>query len=1249
METDVQASTDEEASMSKLASWVIAAIGIAVPGGLRSQDCNGDGIDDPTAIVRGLEVDCDRNGVPDECELSYPIAFVRERTLIVEQRLFWTLLANLDADPEAELASLRRGEAVLAIRGLDGASRLGLDLGQPPLSLAAGDVDGDGAGDVVALHWEVALAIRCRWGDGRGGFSEPDETPIPETESEFPWLGEHPDIVLFDPDGDGDLDVAATSAKGPPGRQERAISIFENLGSRRFQPRFFAIAVDYTLFGPMLGLDRDGDGRSELGFKADLGVFHWFRWREGGIEESIETAPVPPGFLELADFDGDGRIDFVRNFEPDFVSPPAALEVYLAGPDSSYTQRLSLKRPGERLAVLLSDYDGDGRTDLVAYLDSLSTRAMIFFRNVPAGALDCDGDRVLDACQADDDFDRVADACEMLADPDLDCDGSGRLDAVELHPRLSFEYPTFVDAGAGPYSFSSFAAADFDGDGDVDIAGDRRRSFFVGNSAHEEQYLATYFNDGDGVERWSASEASSFVILGIESGDLDGDGDVDVAAVAVSPDAIVVWTNPGDGRFSAPRSFAGKGPIALADFDGDGGLDVAGGAGVVRGFSRGGFEVAYEPADAPYLIDAGDLDADGDLDLLEAVREPPRLRLRFNDGAGGFARAEELALEPSLRDLAAADLDGDGASEILAAGGRRLAVLGRGAGGAFGLRGETELDAAIASLLTLDVDGDGDLDLAAGHAGSSFAGNDFFSLTVLRNRGDGGWEGRESYDSASWGSSFRASDHDGDGRADLLVRAYEPGRELSIAVVRGLDGGAFEAPRGFRAGPAPSAMVRGDIDADGRMDLLLTRLGSRSAGIFWGPSAAGAGAATEIDLENESPGAALFDADADGDLDLALAQPGGVAFLRNQGGRRFAAGPALVAFNEVEDVHAADFDGDGDRDLLALGRDVERPFLATLSVFRNRGDGAFDGARNLALPNAVRAIAVFDIDGDGDADVAVAQEDAPSLLLASDGASLSAAGEIEIEAAVFGLRAADLDGDGDQDLVAGRFHLEQASLYENLGGLRFEARGRLSTLGTVIALDAGDLDGDGRLDLLLAGPEGEVSVFSNAGGWSFHGPAIVRLGSGLVAFALLDLDGDRDLDVVSASGSVDRAGSFGALSMLLNDSAPPPGADADGDGRLDRCEGGIPFRRGDADQDGTVGLTDAVRILGRLFLARELPPCDEAADVNDDGALNLTDPVRLLDYLFRAQAPPPPPFARCGRGEDGGALGCIRFDACPAR
>ncbi len=87
---------------------------------------------------------------------------------------------------------------------------------------------------------------------------------------------------------------------------------------------------------------------------------------------------------------------------------------------------------------------------------------------------------------------------------------------------------------------------------------------------------------------------------------------------------------------------------------------------------------------------------------------------------------------------------------------------------------------------------------------------------------------------------------------------------------------------------------------------------------------------------------------------------------------------------------------------------------------------------------------------------------------------------------------------------------------------------------------------------------------------------------------------------------------------------------------------GFLFQRGDATQDGTIDLTDAVYILEHLFLGGPPLPCPDAGDINDDGQLDVSDPISTLDYLFRAGADPRPPFPAKGLDPTPDSLGTCR-------
>ncbi len=79
------------------------------------------------------------------------------------------------------------------------------------------------------------------------------------------------------------------------------------------------------------------------------------------------------------------------------------------------------------------------------------------------------------------------------------------------------------------------------------------------------------------------------------------------------------------------------------------------------------------------------------------------------------------------------------------------------------------------------------------------------------------------------------------------------------------------------------------------------------------------------------------------------------------------------------------------------------------------------------------------------------------------------------------------------------------------------------------------------------------------------------------------------------------------------------------------------FRRGDANTDGEINVSDPIGTLGYLFQGGAAPDCEDAADANDDGRVDLTDPIAVLMSLFGGDGPLPEP----------GTNGALGFDPTP--
>ena len=86
------------------------------------------------------------------------------------------------------------------------------------------------------------------------------------------------------------------------------------------------------------------------------------------------------------------------------------------------------------------------------------------------------------------------------------------------------------------------------------------------------------------------------------------------------------------------------------------------------------------------------------------------------------------------------------------------------------------------------------------------------------------------------------------------------------------------------------------------------------------------------------------------------------------------------------------------------------------------------------------------------------------------------------------------------------------------------------------------------------------------------------------------------------------------------------------------------FKRGDANLDDNVDISDPVFVLDFLFLGTPRPSCGDAADADDNSTIELTDAVATFGFLFLGQGPPPAPGPnKCGIDPTADELGCESY------
>ncbi|RYY09148.1 MAG: hypothetical protein EOO36_22730, partial [Cytophagaceae bacterium] len=202
---------------------------------------------------------------------------------------------------------------------------------------------------------------------------------------------------------------------------------------------------------------------------------------------------------------------------------------------------------------------------------------------------------------------------------------------------------------------------------------------------------------------------------------------------------VRVRLNNGAGIFSAGATISLPGiypqAVAMGDVDGDGDLDMlsSGGSGTVSVLLNNGdatFRAGTSvSAYANYNLTLGDVDGDGDLDLVAAAQNSNSVQIRLNNGAGVFSGGQNVPVSTGPRGVALGDLDADGDLDLVTNNiglttnyGNTVSVRFNNGAGVFSAQATTP-DLIVGTLpwhvALADIDGDNDLDVLTANNNST--------------------------------------------------------------------------------------------------------------------------------------------------------------------------------------------------------------------------------------------------------------------------------------------------------------------------------------------------------------------------------------------------------------------------------------------------------------------------------------------------------------------------------------------------
>lgn len=647
--------------------------------------------------------------------------------------------------------------------------------------------------------------------------------------------------------------------------------------------------------------------------------------------------------MELVDFDNDGKLDLIVPASSGYDSHVWLFQGNGNGTFKEPTVLGNTNNASGTKPLAIGDLNNDGFIDYVVanYGTSPSNGRLDIAFSGTGGPLSTSvtiGNYPMAVTLADlnkDGFLDIAVACDYGSAPS----GTNKVRVLLNNGDGTFGAPIELDTTSN--GIMGITAADFNKDGNIDLA----------VTLENVNKIAVFYNLGD-ISTSSASQTTvGSYPTGIASGDLNGDGYPDfITANYMSRNiSVVIKKQTATAAvFNAVNYDVGIQPyhIKLVDFDGDGFPDIyasnSDGAVILQNLQDGTFSQPMFIAGNSVGVATGDIDGDGDIDLVQSSDGAGRVRIQLNRKIENilFAPIEEKIHVANSNSLASflinADFSGSGYDDIIAAmpgfGGSSI-TLYHYKNNQNGTLADPQLmysgtipggrQAAVA-----DFNGDGKLDLAVA---SSIGGAGVY---LFINNGSGTLVPAGTIDTLTGANSLIALDVDGDGDQDLAV-SHTLG---SISILRNNGSGTFTL-----SAPADFELPTGSLSA-----------GHLASGKF----------------------------SSDNITDLAVAVSEGIAILSGTG-VSLGSSTIVPLTGKPKTIVSGDFNGDGTADLAAI-----IPTLGKLAILLNNGSGGFAAPVYYSTDTNPTSLSSADVDNDGDTDLLVISDSGDAQVFNNDGSSV---------------------------------------------------------------------------------------------------------------------------------------------------------------------------------------------------------------------------------------------------------------------
>jgi hypothetical protein len=580
-------------------------------------------------------------------------------------------------------------------------------------SVAAADVNGDGAMDILSSNINVSnkVSVFINNNNGNGTFA---------SKVDYSIGGSPSSVTTADIDGDGDLDMAVAAGVVTNGQ----LSVLKNNGNGTFASK--VDYTTGSIARSVVAADLNGTGTIDLAVANNFGnsvsvLMNVPVISVSSVSPTAHALTVSPTANVTATFNTNMNSSTMTSstiFVRGSVSGPHTGSISYDGPSKTMTFNPTNDfARGEIVTVTLTTgIQTSGGTPLTnpesfsftvasggtgpGFFETQVVSSYYTNSNAPSRFLSADIDNdgdvdmigfdyyngiTLSSNNGDGSFAAPVNESDWgknfgsnpraVQYSDMDNDGYG--DIVATRTNNSTYIVILKNNGTGTFSrydsvntssanvYYGTEAKDFNNDGKNDIA-------YV-KSAIDSVFIS-YNSSG-----WTNNDSYSFPTHSgtrLTSGDIDNDGDVDL--VIGYEGGFGTLSNNGDETFGSEAGYSSTyntyylEQIMLSDVNGDGYLDVITtggnnynqfGINLNNGDGTFGSESAYTLSIQPAIMVAGDLDADGDIDLAFCYQNETYLNVAYNNGSGVFN--QQALFSDRMPAFTMMDFDGDGDLDIV--------------------------------------------------------------------------------------------------------------------------------------------------------------------------------------------------------------------------------------------------------------------------------------------------------------------------------------------------------------------------------------------------------------------------------------------------------------------------------------------------------------------------------------------------------------------------------------------------------